>query len=284
MSDRKVSVSGCPIHAVSGGDLTYDDYLNVSELLKLQNPKSQPTHPDELLFIIIHQAYELWFKLILHEMENAIRAMGEQKVFSAHHCMNRIVQILRLLVQQIHIVETMSPVDFLQFRDQLMPASGFQSTQFRELEYMAGLKDDHFLTYFKNRPESLERLTRRLKAPDLRMAYYDLLTALGYGIPQNAAHLEEQGEKDGIQKLIQKILPIYQFPSEHPQIYLLSESLVEFDEVLGLWREHHIKAVERVIGSKRGTGGSTGVEYLRSTVTKQCFPCLWEVRTHLKKN
>lgn len=276
-------VSGCPMHAVSGSDLTYDDYLKVPDLLSLQIPKSNPAHHDELLFIVIHQAYELWFKLILHEMENALQAMKEKQVLRAHHFVNRIVQILRLLVQQIHILETMSPVEFLQFRDNLMPASGFQSTQFRELEFMAGMKNESFLEYFKNRPEYLERLKRRLKEPSLRMVYYEMLRALGMNVPADAAHSEDLGKEEEIQKITQGILPIYQSPSEHLPLYLLSESLVEFDEYLTLWRVHHVKVVERVIGAKRGTGGSQGVEYLRGTTSKKCFPCLWDVRTHLKK-
>src|SRR5579885_2996770 len=146
MSDEKNDRQGCPMHAAGSepgqpsvygaSDLTYNSYLKVPELLSLQIPQSQPAHHDEMLFIIIHQAYELWFKLILHEMENAIHYMLDRQVLRAHHFMNRINQIMKLLVQQIHILETMTPAEFLEFRDRLNPASGFQSTQFREIEFL----------------------------------------------------------------------------------------------------------------------------------------------------
>lgn len=298
MSEKK-HPSGCPMHG--GGDhpaiydqsdLTYNDYLKISDLLKLQVPQSEPAHHDELLFIIIHQAYELWFKLILHEMENSIRYMKERKILRAHHFMKRVNEIMKLLVQQIHILETMTPAEFLGFRDRLMPASGFQSIQFREVEFLAGLKDENYYAHFKNRPEFVEILKRRASQPDLRTAYYDLLHALGSelgdrrsavkgpAMPANAAALEAKGEKKAI---LEAIRPIYQDQENHLPLYLLSEALVDFDQYFALWREHHVRVVERIIGFKRGTGGSSGAEYLESTTKKKLFPLLWEVRTHLEK-
>jgi tryptophan 2,3-dioxygenase len=264
-------------------DLTYNDYLKVPELLALQKPLSKPAHHDEMLFIVIHQAYELWFKLVLHEIDNSIRYMREKKVLRAHHFVNRVVQIMKVLVQQIHILETMTPVEFLGFRDNLMPASGFQSLQFREIEFVAGLKDERFLAHFKNRPETLAALKKRMAEPDMRDAYYDMLRGLGYPLPEKASELERTGDRDGYDRIMAAIKPIYQNPDDNLALYLLSESLVEFDEHLALWREHHVRVVERVIGFKRGTGGSSGVEYLRSTTAKKCFPYLWEVRTHVEK-
>jgi tryptophan 2,3-dioxygenase len=271
------------------GDLTYNDYLMVPQLLGLQVPQTSPSHHDEMLFIVIHQAYELWFKLILHEMEHSIGYMEKGEILRAHHFINRSVQIMKLLVQQIHILETMTPVEFLEFRDRLNPASGFQSSQFREIEFIAGLKDRRFLKYFHNKPEFLKTLERRLAAPDLRTAYYDLLRAQGFKIPANASEVEgdsadEEARSKMVDQVIQGLKVIYQKPSDHLPLYLLSEGLVEFDQYLGLWREHHVRVVERVIGFKRGTGGSSGVAYLQSTTNKKCFPALWEVRTHLEKN
>jgi tryptophan 2,3-dioxygenase len=283
---------GCPMHvAPSKGDprlftktdLTYNGYLKVGDLLALQAPQSKPAHHDEMLFIIIHQAYELWFKLILHEAESALLYMEKRQVLRAHHFVNRIVQIMKLLVQQIHILETMTPVEFLAFRDQLMPASGFQSSQFRELEFVAGLKDPKYLTYFRDHPEAGRSLKTRLEGPDLRSHYYEMIRALGYKIPKNASEGERQGKASVMNATLKGLLPIYQNPEKDLPLYLLSESLVEFDEHLALWREHHVRVVERVIGFKQGTGGSSGVGYLRSTTSKKCFPCLWEVRTHLVK-
>ena len=286
MSKQESRASGCPYHqppsTVQADDLTYNDYLRIPELLNLQQTLSQPTHHDEMLFIIIHQAYELWFKLVLHEMEAAILLMQEGSVLRAHHLMNRIGVIMKLLVQQIHILETMTPADFLVFRDHLRPASGFQSAQFREVEFLAGLKDQKYLEFFKNRPEMLEKLKARLDGPDVRGTYYQLLRRLGYSLPAQADVLEDQNHEKGREMILEGILPIYQNPSEQLPVYLLSESLVDFDEYLALWREHHVRVVERVIGSRPGTGGSEGVHYLRTTTTKKCFPLLWEVRTHLQ--
>jgi len=293
MSEQATYGGGCPMRAGGGGsalagashsDLTYNSYLKVPELLNLQVQQSDPPHHDELLFIIIHQAYELWFKLILHEMENAICYMQEQNTLRAYHFMNRSVQILKLLVQQIHILETMAPVEFLAFRDHLMPASGFQSAQFRELEFLAGAKDESFTKVFQNQPEFLARLEKRLGEPDIRSSYYEMLRLQGFKLPENAGELERKGASDKIREEIARgLLPIYQNTVDHLPLHLLSESLVEFDEYLGLWREHHVKVVERIIGTKRGTGGSEGVNYLKSTTSKKCFPALWEVRTYLVK-
>ncbi len=290
-------MSGCPYDGGGGppgssdgqpstygrSDLTYNSYLMVPELLKLQIPQSEPAHHDELLFIVIHQAYELWFKLILSEMEVSMQYMRELKVLRAQHFLKRVTEILKLLVQQIHILETMSPVEFLEFRDRLMPASGFQSTQFREIEFVAGLKDESYLSFFKNRPEMLAILKARLEGPDIRDAYYAMLKGLGFAVPDGASALERADDVSTKESILGALKQIYQSAGDNLPLYLLSESLVEFDQYLALWREHHVRVVERVIGFKRGSGGSSGVEYLRSTTAKKCFPLLWEVRTRLEK-
>lgn len=274
------------MHAPTGvarTDLTYNDYLKVTELLGLQLPQSQPPHHDEMLFIVIHQAYELWFKLILHEFESVMKYMDEGDPLSAHHFMSRVVEILKLLVAQIHILETMSPIDFLEFRDRLMPASGFQSTQFREIEFLAGLKDEKYLKYFEHRPDFVKVLKKRMKSRDLKDCYYAMMRKLGYKVPAAAAKKEREGDKQGIKLILDALRPIYQKPSKHLPAYLLTEALVDFDQYLGLWREHHVRVVERVIGFKRGSGGSSGVGYLRSTTHKKAFPLLWQLRSHLEK-
>ncbi|MCA9053655.1 MAG: hypothetical protein KDA75_07445 [Planctomycetaceae bacterium] len=261
------------------GGLTYGAYLKINELLALQQPQSSPAHHDEMLFIVIHQAYELWFKLILHEMEEAIHYMNEGRILRALHFVRRIVEVMKLLVAQIHILETMTPVEFLGFRDKLNPASGFQSVQFREVEYLGGLKNDTYVQAFQGQPELQERLRKRLAQPGLRETYYDLLARLGFEAPAEL-ELNDQTQKS---KIMSSLVEIYQRPEDHLELYLLSEALVEFDLQLGLWREHHVRVVERSIGYKRGTGGSKGVAYLESTVGKKCFPHLWEVRTYLEK-
>jgi tryptophan 2,3-dioxygenase len=261
--------------------MTYNDYLKVPELLNLQHRQSEPPHHDEMLFIIIHQAYELWFKLIIHELGSAMDHMKRLEVLRARHFVHRCVEILKVLVQQIHILETMQPVEFLQFRDRLTPASGFQSMQFRELEFLAGLKEPRYLQFFKNRPDLTAILQARLDGPDLRSAYYDMLRALGHSVPENASDKERAGDAGTMEQIIQSLIPLYRSPDAQLPLYLLTESLVELDQFLGLWREHHMRVVERVIGFKKGTGGSSGVDYLRSTTSKKAFPLIWEVRTRL---
>ena len=263
-------------------DLTYTDYLKVPELLSLQQPQSEPPHHDEMLFIVIHQSYELWFKLILHELGSAMESMGRNEVLRARHFVARVVEILRNLVPQIHILETMSPAEFLQFRHRLMPASGFQSVQFREVEFAAGLKDERYLRFFQNRPTELARLERRLAEPDLRTCWYDLLRRLGRPIPDGALERCDAGDEEARAATLGVLQTIWSNPEADLPLYLLGESLIEVDEYLSLWREHHVQVVERIIGHKRGTGGSSGVGYLRQTTTKKCFPLLWEVRTCLE--
>ena len=262
-------------------EMTYNDYLKVPELLALQERQSEPPHHDEMLFIIIHQAYELWFKLIIHELGSAMECMKSKEVLRARHFVHRCVEIFKVLVQQIHILETMQPVEFLQFRGRLTPASGFQSMQFRELEYLSGLKEPRYLQFFKNRPDLVAILQARLDGPDLRSAYYDLLRDLGFAIPENASDKERAGDESVCSQILDALIPIYRNPADNLPLYLLTESLVELDQYLGLWREHHVRVVERVIGFKKGTGGSSGVEYLRATTNKKSFPLLWDVRTRL---
>lgn len=263
--------------------LTYGDYLNVPDLLKLQHPLSDPPHHDEMLFIIIHQAYELWFKLNLHELDTAMALMREQRILKAHHFVTRVVEVMKLLVRQIHILETMTPADFLQFRDNLHPASGFQSVQFREIEFAAGLKDERYLRMFKNRPEEYQQLRTRFEKPDLRSVYYDMLRDMGFDIPDDVSYDTLNNDTAAREQLIDTLSEIYHDPYGNMKLYLLTESITDLDMQLGLWRDHHVRVVSRIIGDKPGTGGSSGVSYLKSTTDKRAFPYLWQVRTVLEK-
>lgn len=264
-------------------ELSYGDYLKIPELLNLQVLLSEPAHHDETLFIIIHQTFELWFKQILLELDSAIQAMQADRVLRATKYIKRVVVIMQVLVKQIHVLETMATAEFLQFRDRLNPASGFQSIQFREIEFVSGLKNLRYLDSFKNRPEFQETLLRRFEGPDLRTSFYELLRRAGYSLPETLpGALEEESEETRL-AIIQALVKLYQRPDDDLRNYLLAETLVDFDEHLVLWRTHHVIMVERVIGHRRGTGGSAGVAYLQSTVGKRCFPHLWEVRTYLEK-
>jgi tryptophan 2,3-dioxygenase len=261
--------------------LSYNKYLKVPDLIGLQECLSDPTHHDELLFITIHQAYELWFKQILHELDAAIVQMNDGRVAAGSHTMRRVVEIEKLLVTQIHILETMTPISFLGFRDQLNPASGFQSMQFREIEFASGHKQENILKEFREDEFAYERLQKRYEAPSLGDAFYAALRSCGLDAPANDSLDDEQEQKVRYGKRTQAVLEILTHFEERYEEFQLAEALLEHDEYFSLWRSHHIKMVERMVGTKRGTGGSEGVGYLRTTLDKKFFPELWEARTYL---
>jgi tryptophan 2,3-dioxygenase len=260
--------------------LTYGRYLKVPELLGLQKSLSDPPHHDEPLFIIIHQVYELWFKLILHEIDTAVAHLDGDRVHEARRLLRRVVEIQRLLVHQVSILETMRPQDFLGFRYHLNPASGFQSIQFREMEYLLGLKDPGILKNLICSEEEAARLHRRLAARSVSDAFDDLLVRRGF-LRQPAPPPAPDGRSQAEEWRLLAVKAVYEHPDTHPDLSALCEVLVDVDECLALWRAHHVQMVERMIGAKRGTGGSDGVGYLRSTLPKRAFPDLWGVRTHL---
>lgn len=245
--------------------LSYNKYLRVQDLIGLQDCLSDPAHHDELLFITVHQAYELWFKQVLHELDAAIQFLEEDRLPAATRAVKRIVDIEKLLVQQIHILESMTPISFLAFRDQLNPASGFQSMQFREIEFSSGLKDERILREFSEDQFAFERLQCRMDRPSLADAFYRAVERRGFDTSQRA----------------QAILEILTHFESRYEEFQLAEALMEHDEYFSLWRSHHIKMVERMVGAKRGTGGSEGIGYLKTTLDKKFFPELWEARTFL---
>jgi tryptophan 2,3-dioxygenase len=248
--------------------LTYGSYLKVDELLSLQHPLSRPPHHDEMLFIVIHQVYELWFKQLLHELDAAIAALDRDELLRVAKYFRRIHTIQRLLEQQVDILETMTPQEFNQFRDNLNPASGFQSIQFREVEFLCGVRRRQTLAHIDANDAQRARLDRRLSEPSL----YDRVKAL----------LERRGFAVGSEDdLVETFRRVYTGSEQHYDLYLLLEDLIEFDERFSLWRGRHVSMVERMIGMRRGTGGSPGVSYLQQTLGHRFFPELWTVRTHL---
>ena len=240
-----------------GRELSYGSYLKVPELLSLQRGLSQ--EHDELLFIVAHQAYELWFKVILFELEAARGRIDADDVFFARHYLHRVYVIEKLLVEQIEVLETMSPQDFLAFRSQLAPASGFQSVQFREIEFLSGLKQPGYVARLEVTDEEKARLRRRLAEPSMDDAFRAL-------IQRRAAP---------------SLLEVYRDRERHGELFGLAEALVDHDEAFAEWRARHVLMVERQIGGKTGTGGSTGAQYLRTTLDKRFYPELWEVRSQL---
>jgi len=240
-----------------GRKLSYGSYLKVPELLQLQQGLSG--EHDELLFIVAHQAYELWFKVVLDELEATRDRIDADDIFFARHHLRRVYVIEKLLVEQIEVLETMSPQDFLAFRANLAPASGFQSVQFREIEFLSGLKEPKYLARLEATPEEVERLQRRLHEPSVADAFHALVARRGSP----------------------SLLDIFHDRQRFGDLFDLCEALLDHDETFAHWRARHVLMVERQIGSKQGTGGSSGAQYLRSTLGKRFFPELWEVRSQL---
>jgi tryptophan 2,3-dioxygenase len=261
--------------------LSYNKYLRVPELIELQTCLSTPAHHDELLFITVHQAYELWFKQILHEIDAAIALMKSDRVAEASFAMHRVVEIEKLLITQIHILETMTPINFLEFRDELNPASGFQSMQFREIEFVSGLKHESIAHAFADDEFARARLAYRLTSPSLADEFFALLRRRGFDAPAEGSAIDDKERRSNQSKRTRAVVEILTHPEKLYKEYQLAEALIEHDEHFSLWRSHHIKMVERMVGAKRGTGGSEGVGYLKTTLEKKFFPELWDARTYL---
>ena len=252
-----------------GARLTYGSYLRVAELLDQQRLESDPPAHDELLFITIHQVYELWFKLMLHELDEARLAMDDGRLRWARHLLRRVLAIETVLVAQLAVLETMTPQDFLEFRSTLAPASGFQSVQFRELEFLSGAKDPGFLRRFQGlTDDERARLERRLEEPSLWDGFLAAVRAAGLPTDDDDA-------------VLQSLLTIARDREAHAELWELAEALLDHDEAAVTWRSRHVLMVERQIGTKSGTGGSTGSPYLRSRIEMRYFPLLWELRTWL---
>ncbi|MEA2175495.1 MAG: tryptophan 2,3-dioxygenase [Blastocatellia bacterium] len=264
-----------------GAPISYNKYLRVRDLIALQDCLSEPVHHDELLFITIHQTYELWFKQILHEIDAAIAQMNEDRAPAAARSLHRVTEIEKILVNQIHILETMTPINFLGFRDQLNPASGFQSMQFREIEFSSGLRTQEMMDSFREDEFANERLSARFHGPTLGEAFYSLLRRRGLDAPADNPALAERERRQLYGQRTRAVLEVLTHFEERYEEFQLAESLIEHDEYFSLWRFHHVKMVERMVGAKRGTGGSEGIGYLRTTLDQKFFPELWEARTYL---
>jgi aminocarboxymuconate-semialdehyde decarboxylase len=285
-AEQKTSVdtSASPVMA-EPGKLTYSSYLKVPELLELQQPQSSPQHHDELLFILVHQTYELWFKELLHDLDAVVANLrkagaapqSHDEVYEAARLLRRCTEITRVLVEQFTILETMLPTHFLAFRGLLEPASGFQSEQFREIEFLCGLKDEKMLRYHRPTAEAYASLKRRLEEPSLRDVFFGALQAMGK-LPTLG---DSATEKERFEARARAVHALYQDEHHHRDWIDVCERLTEFDELVVSWRLRHIQLVERIIGIRMGTGGSAGSSYLKLTLDKKFFPELWEARTLL---
>ncbi|HEY7006307.1 MAG TPA: tryptophan 2,3-dioxygenase [Sphingomicrobium sp.] len=248
--------------------ITYADYLKLDQLLSAQQPLSD-LH-DEMLFIVIHQTKELWMKELLHELRLAIDLIGEDRFAEAYKAMARISRIQAVMTLSWDVLSTLTPVDYLKFRDVLGTSSGFQSEQFREIEFRLGLKNPAFLEQHEEETAAHARLEAALREPSLREAAIDALERAGFDV----------GDRS-VEALAAAWLEVYRDEERWFELYELAEKLVDIDDALASWRHKHVLTVERIIGNKRGTGGSAGAPYLRSTLDKRVFPELWSLRTAL---
>ena len=248
--------------------MTYADYLKLDQILAAQQPLSE-LH-DEMLFIVIHQTKELWMKELLHELRLAVALVGEDRFAEAYKAMARISRIQAVMTLSWDVLSTLTPVDYLKFRAVLGTSSGFQSVQFREIEFRLGLKNAAFLEQYPEGSADHARLQAALDEPSLREAAVAALERAGFDVGDGSA-----------EALAAAWLQVYRDAERWFELYELAEKLVDIDDALASWRHKHVLTVERIIGNKRGTGGSAGAPYLRSTLDKRVFPELWSLRTDL---
>lgn len=261
--------------------LSYNRYLRIDDLIGLQNLESSPPEHDEMLFIITHQAYELWFRQVLHDIGLAQTIVAEGHYLRLIHLLKRTETIFSSLIKLVDVLETMPADDFNRFRNFLNPASGFQSGQFKLVEYALGLKNPGYLKYFANEPAWHERLSTALHEPSL---WDRCLAAFATTFPAMASACRQQDfgrPYEPQQAVVTALTEVYRSPSDYGSIYMVCEGLMDVDAKLKMWRYRHVLMVERMIGTQMGTGGSKGVDYLRSTLSKTCFPEIWQVRNSL---
>jgi len=263
------------------GRLTYGEYLRLDQVLSAQHPRSEPAHHDEMLFIIQHQTSELWLKLMIHELDAALVRLRADDVNGTLKILARVKQVQRQLYEQWGVLETLTPAEYLQFRDVLGPSSGFQSLQYRMVEFMLGNKHADMLRVFEHDPVAHARLRAAFEAPGLYDEFLRYLARRGHPVPVDLM------ERDVTQPWVSQaaLLPvfrrIYEDTAQYWPEYHLSEELVDIEEAFQLWRFRHMKTVERIIGFRQGTGGSSGVAFLRKALEQSFFPELIEVRTIL---
>lgn len=269
--------------------LTYYGYLKLHTLLEQQKPLSRPKQHDETLFIIAHQTYELWFKLMLNELEKSISLMTSGNYLEAGRLLRRVVAVEKILIQQLEVLETIRPTDFLKFRNILRPASGFQSVQFRELEFISGFRDARFLELHKEDQKTHAQLLERFGEPSLWDGFRSAMKRSGLDVGR--ARTKSHGTIT--EKELAAVTRIYT-EGKFPDLLELAEAMLEYDKYFWLWRNHHMGMVERIIGRKPGTGveivketvgpysfSSTGVSYLKTTLRRRYFPVLWAARNRL---
>lgn len=262
------------------GKLDYLKYLALDQVLSAQHPLSQ--HHDEMLFIIQHQTSELWFKLMIHELDEGLRLLASDELETAFKVLARVKHIQAQLLSQWSVLATLTPSEYVKFRGLLGPSSGVQSYQHRRVEYMLGRKDEKMLAVFRHHPGVHAVLERQLRAPSIYDASIAYLARRGLPIPAAVLARDVSVPHAFDEGVLRAWLMVYEQPEKYWDAYELAEKLVDIDEAYSLWRYRHVKVVERIIGFKRGTGGTAGVAYLRQMVDDRLFPELWDVRTELR--
>jgi len=264
------------------GSTTYADYLRLDLLLAAQQPRSSPPHHDELLFIIQHQTSELWMKLFIHELEAARALVKADQLEPAFKILARVGQIQRMLFEQWSVLETLTPTEYLEFRDVLGPASGFQSAQYRAIEYLLGNKDAQGLLAHRHTPDVHAWLSSLLQAPSLYDEFLRHLARRGLPVPEDRLNRDFTQPYEAHPGVMAVFQTIYADPARWWDGYEMAEKLVDVEERFQLWRFRHMLTVQRIIGGKPGTGGSAGVPFLRRALDLRFFPELWDVRTELQ--
>ena len=258
-------------------ELTYASYLKLDRLLDLQEPRSSPPEHDEMLYIVIHPVYELWFKEVLHEIGKIRKDFSAGDLYGSIHTLKRVRTIMKTLVGQLDILETMTPMSFSAFRERLDTASGFQSYQFRELEFVMGYKRPEMLRYAAG-PLAERAIAARLKERSVIDHFYDFLALQGVDVPAKLRTKSPEAPNEPDAQVQAGILRLYKM---RPELAILFELMTDLDEGFQEWKYRHVKLVERTIGNKHGTGGSLGVEFLKQSLFKPLFPDLWAIRHEL---
>ncbi len=272
------------IHRDLKDRLTYSGYLCLDRVLGAQRPLSDPPHHDEMLFIVQHQVAELWMRLIIHELEAAIDHVQGDRLAPCFKILARVKQVQEQLFNQWAVLETLTPTEYVQFRHVLGPASGFQSVQFRLLEFLLGNKDASYLAVFSHDPAGRDRLQAALDAPSLYDEFLRYLARRGLPIPEERVERDWSQPYEAHPGVVAALRVIYSDPGRHWDAYDMCEKLVDLEENFQLWRFRHLKTVERIIGFKKGTGGSSGVNFLRQAIDIRLFPELIDVRTVIGKS
>lgn len=269
------------IHQDFADRMDYGGYLRLDRILAAQEPLSQPEHHDEMLFIIQHQTSELWMKLVIHELRAAIDHVQRDELSSCFKILARVKHVQRMLFEQWAVLETLTPSEYVQFRNVLGRASGFQSHQFRTIEFLFGNKDPQAVSVFKHKPEVYADLKATLNSPSLYDEFLRFLKRQGFDIPDAVSDRDFSQPYASNPAVTEVFRQIYSDTATHWDAYEMAEKLVDIEEQFTLWRVRHMLTVERIIGFKTGTGGSSGVPFLRQAVNIRLFPELWAVRTEL---